>query len=65
MPGFAVLLQAHLFGLAVRVEAEHGGWGADFDWDDVPDVERDDMGGDEVDVLFGVDGALVAYRARN
>ena len=48
MPGFAVFFQAHLFGLAVRVEAEHGLGSADFDGDDVPDVERDDVGGDEM-----------------
>lgn len=42
MPGFAVLLQAHLFGFVVGVKAEHGGWGADFYRDDVPDVEQDD-----------------------
>ncbi len=79
MPGFAVFFQAHFFGLAVRVEAEHGLGSADFDGDDVPDVERDDpstsqalgyakrllrsgqaMGGDEIDVTFGVDGAAFA-----
>ena len=33
---------------------------ADFYGDDVPDVEGDDVGGDEVDVAFGVDGAAFA-----
>ena len=60
VPGFAVFFEAHLFGLAVGVEAEHGRGGADFDGDDVPDVERDDVGGDEVDVFLGVDGAAFA-----
>ena len=57
MPGFAVGFEAHFLGLAVGIEAEHGGGGADFYGDDVPDVEGDDVGGDEVDVFFGVDGA--------
>ena len=60
MPGFAVFFQAHASGLAVGVEAEHRGGRADFDGDDVPDVERDDVGGDEIDVAFGVDGAAFA-----
>jgi len=42
VPGFAVFFQAHFFGLAMRVEAEHGLGRADFDGDDVPDVEGDD-----------------------
>ena len=33
---------------------------ADFDGDDVPDVERDDVGGDEIDVALGIDGAAFA-----
>jgi hypothetical protein len=60
VPGFAVFFEAHFFGLAVRVEAEHGLGSADFDGDDVPDVERDNMCGDEIDVAFGVDGAAFA-----
>ena len=60
VPGFAVFFQAHLFRFAVRVEAEHGLGSADFDGDDVPDIEGDDMGGDEVDVALGVDGAAFA-----
>jgi hypothetical protein len=59
VPGFAVGFQAHAFGLAVGIEAEHGGGGADFYGDDVPDVEGDDVGGDEVDVRFGIDGAAL------
>jgi len=42
VPGFAVFFEAHLSGLAVGVEAEHGLGSADFDGDDVPDVEGDD-----------------------
>src|SRR5258708_9079011 len=59
-PGFFVFLQAHLSRLAVGVEAEHGLGGADFYRDDVPEVEGDYVGGDEVDVALGVDGASVA-----
>ena len=60
VPGFAVFFQAHFFGFAVGVEAEHGLGSADFYGDDVPDVEGDDVGGDEVDVALGVDGAVFA-----
>src|SRR5258708_1951976 len=60
LPGFFVFLQAHFPGLAVGIEAEHGLRSADFDRDDVPDVERDDVGGDEIDIAFGVDGAAFA-----
>jgi len=60
VPGFAVFFQAHAFGLAVGIEAEHGLGSTDFDGDDVPDVERDYVGGDEIDVALGVDGAAFA-----
>ena len=60
VPGFAVFFQAHLFGFAVGIEAEHGRGSADVDGNDVPDVEGDDVGGDEFDVGAGVDGAAVA-----
>jgi hypothetical protein len=61
VPGFAVFFEAHLFGFAVGVEAEHGLGGADFYRDYVPDIERDYVGGYEVDVALGVDGAAFAY----
>jgi hypothetical protein len=44
VPGFAVFFEAHFLGVAVRVEVEHGLGSADFDGDDVPDVEGDDVG---------------------
>jgi hypothetical protein len=59
-PGFAVGFEAHLFGLAVGIETEHGLGSADFDGHDVPDVERDDVADEEVDVAAGVDGAALA-----
>jgi hypothetical protein len=62
VPGFTVLFEAHAFGLAVGIEAEHGCGRADFYGDDVPDVEfdhpsaslRTSVGGDEVDVALGL-----------
>jgi hypothetical protein len=59
-PGFAVGFEAHASGLTMRIETQHGGWSADFDGDDVPEIERDYVGGDEVDVVLGVDGAPFA-----
>jgi len=64
VPGFAVGFEAHDFGLTVWVEAQHGLGRADFDWNDVPEIERDHMGGDEVDVCFGIDGASFAGGVR-
>jgi hypothetical protein len=61
VPGFAVFFQAHLFGFAVGVEAEHGLRGADFYRDYVPDIQRDYVGGYEIYVALGVDGAAFAY----
>jgi hypothetical protein len=43
--------------LAVGVEAEHGGGEAGADGEDVPEVERDDVGDEEIDVAGGIDGA--------
>ena len=43
VPGFAIFFQAHDSRVAVGIEAEHGLGSADFDGDDVPDVERDDV----------------------
>ena len=61
VPGFTVGFEAiGGSGLAVRIEAEHGRGRADFDGDDVPDVEGHNMGGEEVDVVAGVDGASFA-----
>jgi hypothetical protein len=62
VPGFAVFFEAHLFGFAVGVEAEHGLRGADFYRDYVPDIQRDYVGGYEVDVALGVHGAAFADR---
>src|SRR5712692_9303656 len=39
------------------IEAEHGGGHAGADGEDVPEVERDDVGDEEVYVLGGIDGA--------
>src|SRR5712692_4343043 len=42
------------------IEAEHGGGHAGADGEDVPEVERDDVGDQEVYVLGGIDGAAFA-----
>ena len=55
MPGFAVLFEAGaVASLGVEAEAFAGGEG--FDGEDVPDVERDDVGKEDVDVVDGVGG---------
>jgi len=60
VPGFAVFFEAHALSFAVGVEAEHGLGCADFDGDDVPDVEGDEVGSDEVDVALGVGDVAMA-----
>jgi hypothetical protein len=60
VPRAFVFFEAHLFGFAVRVEAEHGRGNAGFDGKHVPDVERDDVGDEEVDVAGRVNGAAFA-----
>jgi len=60
VPGFAILFEAHFPGGTVGIEAEHGGGHAGADGEDVPEVERDDVGDEEVYVLGGIDGAAFA-----
>jgi hypothetical protein len=60
VPGFAVLFEAHQLGCAVGIEAEHGLRSADFYRDYVPDVQRDYVGGYEVDVTFVVGDVAAA-----
>ena len=54
-PGFAVFFVAS-YGFAVwsGIEREAGARGEGFDWDDVPDTERDDVGYEEVDLVGSV-----------
>jgi len=53
VPGFAVLFEAGaVASLGVGEEAFAGGEG--FDGEDVPDVERDDVGEEDVDIVDGV-----------
>ncbi len=59
VPGFAVFFQAHFLG-AVGIKTQHGGGHAGADGEDVPEVERDDVGHEEIDVLGGIDGAAFA-----
>jgi hypothetical protein len=49
-----------LFGGAVRIKTQHGGGLAGADGEDVPEVEGDDVGDEEIDVLGGIDGAAFA-----
>jgi len=55
VPGFAVLFPAGSFADGVGIETEAFVWGEAFDWEDVPDVEGENLGGEEVDVGGGVD----------
>jgi hypothetical protein len=59
VPGFAVLFEAHLSDFAMRIEAEHGRRNARLDGEDIPDVERDDVGDEKVDVRGRVNGAAL------
>jgi hypothetical protein len=45
---------------SVGIEAEAFAGAGGFDGDDIPEVERGDVGGDEVDFFGGVDGVAVA-----
>jgi len=60
VPGFAEQFGAAA-GEAVRSEVDLGMAGDGGDGDDVPDVERDDVGGDEVGVGEGVVAASVLH----
>ena len=53
MPGVAILLEACVAGAAVRVKAQRGARGQGVGGDEVPDVEREDVGGKEIDVAGG------------
>jgi len=60
VPGFAVFFKAHQFGFAVGIEAQHGRGTAGGDGQDVPEIERNDVGDEEIDIEGGVDGASFA-----
>jgi hypothetical protein len=60
VPSFAVFFDAHLFSPAVGIEAEHGSGYAGADGEHVPDIERNDVGDEEVDVFGAVDGSSFA-----
>jgi len=63
VPGFAVLFPAGALAgdVGVKTQAFVGGEG--FDGQDVPDVEGDDVGGQEVDVVGGVRDFALAVDA--
>src|SRR5205823_2125792 len=52
--------EAHDFCFAMGIKAEHGRGHAYADGQHVPEVERDDVGDEEVDVLGAVNGAAFA-----
>jgi hypothetical protein len=54
VPGFAVLFPAGAFAGDVGIEAEAGGVLENLDGQDVPDVERDAVGHQDVDIFGGV-----------
>jgi hypothetical protein len=54
VPGFAVLFPAGSFAIDIGIEAEAFAGRKGFDGQDVPDVEGDDVGGEDVDVVGGV-----------
>ena len=62
VPGFAVFFEAHDFCFAMGIKAEHGRGHAGADGQHVPEVERDDVGDEEVDVLRTVNRAAFADR---
>ena len=64
VPGFAVFFEAHLLGVAMGVEAQHGSGHADANGENVPDIKRHDVGCEEIDIGGGVDGTAFADGVR-
>jgi hypothetical protein len=53
VPGVAILLEACVARATVRVEAQRGARGQGVGGNEVPDVERENVSGEEVDVVGG------------
>jgi hypothetical protein len=53
MPGVAILLEACLARATARVEAQRCARGQGVGGNEVPDVERENVSGEEVDVVGG------------
>ena len=54
MPGLAIVLEAKSFASALRIEAKAFAGREGLDGEHVPDIERDDVGDKNVDVVGGV-----------
>jgi len=54
MPGLAIVLEARAFASALRIEAKAFAGREGLDGEDVPDIERDDVGDKNVNVVGGV-----------
>ena len=54
MPGLAIVLEARTFASALRIEAKAFAGREGLDGEDVPDIERDDVGDKNVNVVGGV-----------
>jgi hypothetical protein len=54
MPGLAIVLEARAFASAVRIEAKAFAGREGLDGEHVPDIERDDVGDKNVNVVGGV-----------
>src|SRR5213593_4638639 len=54
MPGLAIVFEARTFASALRIEAEAFAGREGLDGEHVPDIERDDVGDENVNVAGGV-----------
>jgi len=54
MPGLAIVFEARTFASALRIEAEAFAGREGLDGEHVPDIERDDVGDENVNVVGGV-----------
>src|SRR5438309_10171801 len=54
MPGLAIVFEARTFASALRIEAEAFAGREGLDGEHVPDIERDDVGDKNVNVVGGV-----------
>ena len=53
MPGFAIFFEAHLFGFAMRVEAQHRRGHAGANGQDIPDVESRNVSDEKIQCRWG------------
>lgn len=60
VPGFAEVFEAGAFAGCVGIEAQALAGREGVDGQDVPDVERDDVGDEDVDVVGGVDALALS-----